>query len=318
VKLVIQIPAYDEAATIGAVIEGLPKRLDGIDEMECLVVDDGSTDGTADVARSAGAVVVSHPRNLGLGIGFQTGRRMALERGADILLTIDADGQFPAGDIPRLLEPILAGRAHFVTASRFLDPKVRAKDIPWIKQWGNGMVARMISWLSGGTYTDVSCGFRAYSREALLRLNLFGDFTYTHETFLNIANQRLAIEEVPVEVTYFPERRSKMAYSVGRYGYRTIWIIFRTVLDHRPFTVFSGLAALFFAAGAVSGLVPLVNWASTGALTPYKFFGFLAGFLVTIAFLIFCFGLVSDILNRIRQTQERMLYEIRSDRSPRP
>ena len=313
-KLIIQIPAFNEAKTIGKVIESLPKELPGVGEIECLVIDDGSTDETAKLAKEAGAIVVSHPTNLGLGIGFQTGRRTALDRGADVLVTIDADGQFPAEDIPRLIEPIRAGRAHFVTASRFLHPKYQAVGIPWIKKWGNGLVAKMISRLAGGNYTDVSCGFRAYSREALMKLNLFGDFTYTHETFLNIANQQLTIEEVPVEVTYFPDRKSKMAYSIGRYGYRTIWIIFRTVLDHRPFTVFSAIAAIFFLAGVASGMIPLVNKIQTGAFTPYKIFGFLAGFLIAMAILIFCIGLVSDILNRLRITQERLLYEQRSTR----
>ena len=311
-KLIIQIPAFNEAKTIGEVIDGLPRELPGIGTIEVLVVDDGSKDDTAKIAREHGATVVSHQENRGLGISFQTGRETALSHGADILVTIDADGQFPAEEIPRLIEPIKSGRAHFVTASRFLDPKYAAKGIPWVKKWGNSLVAKMISWLSGGSFTDVSCGFRAYSKEALLKLNLFGDFTYTHETFLNIANQRMTIEEVPVEVTYYPDRKSKMAYSISRYGYRTIWIIFRTVLDHRPFTIFSAISLIFFFFGVLSGLIPLINKIQTGMFTPYKIFGFLAGFLVALGFLIFCIGLVADILNRLRITQERILYEQRS------
>jgi len=311
-KLIVQIPALNEEKTIAAVIEGIPRTLEGIDAIVLLVVDDGSSDETARIAEASGAIVVRHPRNLGLGKSFQSGMARALDLGADLVVTVDGDGQFPTKDIPKLIDPILSGRADFVTATRFRCQSLHPQGIPWIKKWGNGVVARIISRLSGGNFTDVSCGFRAYSRKALLKLNLFGDFTYTHETFLNIANADLTIEEVPVQVTYFPERRSRIAHSVIRYGYRTIWIIFRTFLDHRPFVVFSTIALLFALVALVCAAVPGVNYITTGEFSPYKFLAFISGFLMAISILVMCIGLVSDILNRLRITQERLLYEFKT------
>lgn len=172
-KLVIQMPALNEEASIAQVLRSLPSTLPGIDEIVRLVVDDGSTDRTAELARAEGAVVVSHPRNLGVGMAFRTGIAKATELGADIVVTIDSDGQFNVNDIPVLLAPILAGEADFVTASRFLDPAL-VPEMPAAKRWGNDVIARWLSAITKQTYRDVSCGFRAYSRNAFLRLNLLG------------------------------------------------------------------------------------------------------------------------------------------------
>jgi glycosyltransferase involved in cell wall biosynthesis len=217
VKILIMIPAFNEAATIAQVINSLPSELDGFGATEVLVIDDGSSDGTADAARAAGAIVVRHARNRGVGAAFQTGHQVALERGADLLVSIDADGQFDPAEIQALLVPLQAGQAGMVTGCRF-GPSGRPANMPRVKYWGNLIVAAIVRSASGVDLRDVSCGFRAYSREALLHLNLFGKFTYTQETILDLAFKNIPITEVPVTVHYFSDRRSRVAGSIFRYA----------------------------------------------------------------------------------------------------
>ena len=218
-RLLVGIPAYNEAATITDVIERIPKQVNGVDGVDVVVVDDGSTDDTGALAQAAGAAVVRHARNSGVGVAFQSLVRHALETRADLLVTIDADGQFNADHIPQLIAPIVSGGALVSTASRFMDPAL-VPDMPRVKKWGNKRVARLVSRLTGFEYHDVSCGFRAYSRESLLRLTIYHSFTYTHETFLDLAAKRVSIEEVPLAVRGVREvGQSKIAASVLRYAW---------------------------------------------------------------------------------------------------
>ena len=182
-RLLVIIPALDESATIQRVIAGIPRHIEGISDIQVLVVDDGSNDNTAELARDAGAFVVSHSTNLGVGAAIQTGLGEAVRSGVDIAVNVDGDGQFDPQDIEKLVRPILDGRAEFVTASRFKDPALAPK-MPWLKRRGNGWMSSLVSFLSRRKCHDVSCGFRAYSREVCLRLALQGRFTYTQETFL--------------------------------------------------------------------------------------------------------------------------------------
>ena len=188
-KLIIFLPALNEEGNIQQVVANLPQTLDKIDIVQYLVIDDGSTDHTAEFAIIAGAKVVSHTVNRGLGRAFQSAVQFALENDADILVGIDADGQFDSSEIPALIEPIIANKADMVIGNRFVQgiPEYMSD----AKYWGNKQIARLISYVSGQKFHDVSCGFRAYSREALLRLNLFADFTYTHETILSLIFQGL-------------------------------------------------------------------------------------------------------------------------------
>ena len=226
--LLIGIPAYCEEATIVKVIESLPKKLDGIDEIKIVVADDGSTDKTAELSEEAGAHVERHATNIGVGGAFQTLYKYAIKIKADILVTIDADGQFPADKIDTLIAPILSGNALVCTASRFADPEFWPT-MPPIKKWGNARVANLVSAFTGRYYADVSCGFRAYSREALLRLTVYHSFTYTHETFLDLASKNIPIVEIPMKIRGVREYgESKVASSVLKYGRRTALIMLRT------------------------------------------------------------------------------------------
>ena len=310
-KLVILIPAFNEEATIGQVIRSVPQAIPGIREIEVVVIDDGSTDDTSGVSREAGAKVVRHTINQGVGAAFQTGLRKALKLGADITVNIDADGQFSPVDIAKLIQPILRDEADFVTADRFTTQtgEVRKpENMPPVKFWGNKQVSRLISIIARDRFSDVSCGFRAYSRTALLHLNLIGQFTYTQESFLDLATKGLRIASVPVEVRYFPGRKSRVAGNLAQYGYRIGGIIFRTFRDHQPIRFFGLLGAAFFVAGALLDAFVLWHFFDTGSFTPYKVLALAGIYLNTLGFIIWVVGLMADMLDRIRTNQEKILY----------
>ena len=188
--LIVQIPSYNEEKNIGKVIQSIPRKIKGISKVEVLVTDDGSTDKTAEMAGKAGAdYVIRHKHNQGLGKNFKDGIEHCLKYGADIIVNIDADGQFDSNDIPNLVQPILDEEADVVTCSRFLNPKL-TKNMPWIKKWGNKRYTFLVNRITGKKFTDTQCGFRAYSREAALKLNLQGTFTYTQESFKKFINRK--------------------------------------------------------------------------------------------------------------------------------
>jgi len=307
VKVLIAIPVFNEEASIARVLRSLPASLSGVDQIERLVVDDGSSDRTAELARNEGALVVVHPRNHGVGRAFQTAVEQALLRGADIMVTIDGDGQFDPEQIPELLKPIVDDRADVVTGCRFRGA-VRPDGMPWVKYQGNLWMARLIRSLSGVDLSDASCGFRAYGREALMHLNLFGGFTYTQETILDMAFKGARIAEVPVHVRYFEGRESRVAGSIPRYALNTAKIILRTVRDFKPFRFFGGLGLGVFAIGALFDLWLLRHYLLTGGFTPYKIIGVAGGGLNLIGLALGGLGLLADMLERIRLNQERLLY----------
>ncbi len=317
-KLIILIPALNEAASIASVVKSMPSQIEGMDQIDVLVIDDGSKDDTADLARRAGATVVSHPFNQGVGKAFNTGLAAALEMGADIMVNIDADGQFSPSDIPLLIDPILDGKTDFVSGDRFTDADgkvVKPEFMSAIKFWGNKQMSKLISGIVGNKYTDVSCGFRAYSKEAMLRLNLTGQFTYTQESFLDLANKGLAIKTLPVSIKYFPERKSRVASNIFKYFINTIKIIIRAYRDYQPMRFFGrlGLTPLIGAFGC--GVFMLVYYIRTGAFTPYKVVGFVGIYLFSLAILLWIVGLLADMFVRIRRNEELLIYFFKKERS---
>ncbi len=307
-KLVVIIPCLDEERTVGDVVSRVPREIDGVGEVAVLVVDDGSTDGTSERALAAGARVVRHPVNLGLGLAFREGVRQALALGADLVVNIDGDGQFDPADLSALVAPIVAGEAHMVTASRFLDRGLVPK-MPRIKRWGNRWVARIVWLLTGQRFQDVSCGFRAFSREALLRMNLFGTFTYTQETFLDLTFKGLTIRELPVAVRGSREfGRSRVASNIPRYAVRSLQIMLRAFIGYRPFTFFAAIAAVFFAVGFGLLAFLLAHYLESGAFSPHIWAGFLGGSFVLLGVLTLVLAFIGDILVRMRTNQEEILY----------
>jgi len=310
-RLVIVIPAYNEAGTITKVINKIPESFAGVDRVITLVVDDGSSDQTAALAKLAGADVISHPQNLGVGSAFSTGLKKTLELGGDIMINIDADGQFSPDDIPRLIEPILQNKADFVSGDRFSDSNGNFKKPPNmspIKYWGNKRMSELISMLTDKEFNDVSCGFRAYSREALLQLNLIGNFTYTQETFIDLGNKGLTIKTIPVDVKYFKDRKSRVANNILKYMVRTGKIIFRAYRDYKPLRFFGWLGLVNFLMGSAFATFSVVHYAQTGAFSPYKSIGFLAIYFVSLALLFWIVGLLADMFVRVRLNQEKILY----------
>lgn len=311
-KLIVYLPAFNEEANIQHVLANLPKTLDEIDLIQYLVVDDGSTDGTASLAAAAGAKVVSHANNRGVGAAFHTAVQFALENAADIMVGMDADGQFDPQQIPALIQPILNKNADMVVGNRFELGK--PQHMSRLKYWGNSQVSNLISFVCGQRFRDVSCGFRAYSREALLRLNVFAQFTYTHETILSLAYQGLRVVECPIRIRYYPERKSRVAGSILVYAVQTSKIIVRVMLDYRPIRVFGAFAGICLAVGCGFELFLVGHYLLTHSYSPYKSLGFIGLGFVVFGMLVLLIALVADMLNRLRINQDQVLYELKKTR----
>jgi glycosyltransferase involved in cell wall biosynthesis len=307
--LLVGIPAFNEAATIADVIAKIPRQIPGVEEVTVVVVDDGSNDDTGKLATAAGAHVLRHPRNSGVGVAFQTMVRHALSVRADLLVTLDGDGQFNPGDIPKLIAPIIEGTALVCTASRFADPKL-VPHMPWVKKWGNRRVSGMVNMLTGHKYADVSCGFRAYTREALLRLTVYQSFTYTHETFLDLAAKKISIVEVPLVVRGTREfGKSKVASSVLKYGIRTAKIMLYTYRDQAPLRLCGYIALALSLVGIALMSWSLVHLQQTGSWL--KWAAFAGGSALGVAVMTLFFGFMADIATRLRRNQEEILYWLR-------
>ena len=310
-RITIIIPALNEAVTIRDVIQGVRMACADLGSLSVIVVDDGSHDTTADLARECGARVVSHRTRRGLGDALRTGLQEALTTCPDYVFHIDADGQFRPEDIGRLLRPLETGEADCVTASRFVDPSAEIA-MPRMKRWGNRWMARIVSRLCGQRFHDVSCGFRGYTVDAVLRLVTHGRFTYTQETILNLVYDGMKIVEVPCTVRGEREHgRSRMADNLFRYGWRTMQIIVRTVRDHYPMRFFGAISLVFFliAAGGVGYL--LYRYVSYGHFGAHRWLAFSVMASVTISAVAFTMGLLADMLARHKALLHESLYRLR-------
>lgn len=303
------MPALNEQEGLGGVIEDLPKHITGIDEIEILVVDDGSTDETVKIAKEFGAEVISHGSNKGVGSAFHSAVEYALNNKVDILVSIDADRQFNSKQIPDFIQPILNDSADMVTGDRFSTGM--PENMPNIKYWGNKQMAGLISVISGKKFRDVSCGFRAYNREALLKLNLFGAFTYTQETIMDMVFKGMRVVEFPIDIKYFKERKSKVAGSIQKYTFRTLKIIIRTLRDYKPMLFFAGTGAIPLAIGLGFEIFMFIHYFLVGKFTPYKSFGFIGLGFIIFGMLLVIVGFLADMFNRVRVNQERIIYELK-------
>ena len=307
--IAVVIPALNEEKQLGEVIDSIPGFTDHI-----IVVDDGSTDRTVEVAEQKGAIAISHKTNRGVGAALSTGVKAVLDMDVDIMVNIDADGQFDPADIEKLVQPILDGDADFVTASRFIDKAYKPK-MPVVKYWGNRFMSRFVSRLTRQKFYDVSCGFRAYNRETLQRLNLFGEFTYTQETFIDLAFKEITILEVPVHVKGTREHgKSRVAANLLRYGLQTLKIIIRTFRDNKPFRLFGFMSVFVFLLGLGFAIFLGLHYLRTGFFTPHKWAGFIAGFLFVVSMLFLLIGFVLDMFARMRRNQEEILFQLKRDR----
>lgn len=253
VRLAVQIPCFNEAETLPQTLADVSRPIEGIDQIEVLVIDDGSTDGTADVASVSGAdYVVRHRCNRGLAAAFRTGIDHALRLGADVIVNTDGDGQYAGADIPRLIAPILSGEADIVIGDRrpaSLAHFSRGKRL--LQACGSAVVRR----LSRTDVPDVVSGFRAFSREAALQLNLVNSFSHTIETVMQIGDRRLAVVAVPIQARLV-ERQSRLFHNVPQFLRRSLAVLVRSHLMYHPLRV---LAAVGLIVTAV-GLVPIVRF----------------------------------------------------------
>jgi len=305
--VVILIPAYNESRTIADLLDRLPRSLPGIDRVDPVVIDDGSTDGTAELAGAAGAHVVAHRRNRGLAAAFRTAISTALRLRADIAVTMDADLQFDPGEIMHLTEPIQSGRVDFVAGTRFASRR-RPPNMPRAKYWGNRLMTGLVNMITHSSFDDVSCGFRAYSYEALLNINIQSAFTYTQETFIELAAKGIPIEHAPISVQYFPDRESYISANLLRYGIRTLLTIARTTRDYAPFMVFGSAACVLLFPGLLAALFVIGYFAFTGSFSPYIFVALIAAYLITLGIALLLLALATDMLRGIRNNQEKLIY----------
>ncbi len=306
--LVVMIPALNEELTIASVIKAIPRQFPGIAETGVLVIDDGSTDGTKARAIEAGARVVSHRRNMGVGKSYVTGLNEALLMGADVIVSIDADGQFNPADIPTLIEPLLKGEAEVATASRFKD-RSKTPQMPPGRYYGNLILSQLLSYIMKNRVHDISCGFRACTRDAAMKLNLSGAYTYTQEMLLDFAFKGITVAEVPIVVRGTREHgEAKMSSNLFRYAFRSSRIIARAFRDYQPWRFFFSLACLCFFVAAI-GVVWMAYWLiSTGEITPYKWTGFASAFAFVVGMILTITGVVADMLRMLRLNSEKTLY----------
>jgi glycosyltransferase involved in cell wall biosynthesis len=324
-KLIVTVPALNEEKTIAQVVRGVPRNIPGITQTEVIVLNDGSTDQTAGLATGAGALVINITGRPGLGSVFRTGLERAMRRGADIIVNIDGDMQFNPADIAKLVQPLLKDEADFVTCSRFSDPELMPT-MPGVKYWGNKVVTRIINWICGGTnFSDVSCGFRAFNREAAYRMTLFGRFTYTQECFIDLFGKGLRIAEVPLKVRGVREHgKSRIASSIWKYATNSLPIILRAMRDIQPLKFFGGIGAAFFIPGLIAGLVVTTRYTLGHVRTemvngvkhtvrvhltsPFTSLIPLSGAMIVVGFLMFALALLADMLGRHRRISEELLY----------
>ncbi len=253
IKLLIQIPCLNEEATLPAVLRDIPEKIDGVDEIIVLVIDDGSTDNTVQVAKRLGVThFVHHTRNMGLGESFRDGVTYALQIGADILVNTDGDNQFPQQDIARLVRPILDGKADIVVADRGV---ATVEHYSAVKKVLQSLGTKVVNFAAGVRLPDAASGFRAYSRESLYKLNTTTYFSYCMETIIQAGNKRMAIASVPI--TMNPKtRESRLFKSMHEHVIKSGITIIRSYIMYRPYALFLSMGALLF----LLGLAPFFRY----------------------------------------------------------
>lgn len=305
-KVVVQVPCLDEEATLPAVLTSVPRRIDGVDEVALLVVDDGSSDATAEVARAHGASVVSHARTMGLARSFRDGVDWALAHGADVVVNTDGDNQYPQDRIGDLVRPILEGRADIVIADR---QTATIAHFSWFKKRMQRVGSAVVNGAADTHLPDAASGFRAYSRGALMRLNVVTDFSYAMETIIQAGHKRLRIVSVPV-VTNPKTRESRLFRNVFQHMGRSASAIVRSYLMFKPHVVFATLALVFGAVALVPMVRFLVLWASHGHAGNVQSLIF-GAIMAVAALLSAALGVLSDLLRTNRVLLEEQLERIK-------
>ncbi len=306
-KLIIQIPCYNEAETLEIALNDLPKQIDGIDEIEYLIIDDGCKDNTVEVAKNWGVHhVVSFAQNKGLAKGFMAGLAECLRNGADIIVNTDADNQYYADDIPKLIQPILDHEADIVIGERPIDD---TEHFSWIKKKLQHFGSWVVRKASNTDIPDAPSGFRAFSREAAMRINVINDYTYTLETIVQAGRNRIPITSVPVRTN--PElRESRLFHSIWGYVKKSILTIIRALMMYKPLYCFTVIAV-------VPSLIGVLVWIR---FLVFYFIGrgnghtqslILACTLLIIGFVTFVIGMLADVISANRKILEDVQYHLK-------
>ncbi|MFH1391823.1 MAG: glycosyltransferase family 2 protein [Candidatus Diapherotrites archaeon] len=303
-ELVITIPAYNEEKSVGNVISEIPSKIKGINKITVLVIDDGSTDQTVKVACEKKAVVISNKVNKGLAFSFKRGLETALSMGADIIVNTDADFQYNQKQIPLLVEPILSGEADLVLGSRF---KGSIEEMPIQKKFGNIFASKVLSFLCGKKISDGQTGFRAFSREAASRINLFSNYTYTQESILQAIDKGIHIKEVPVD---FRKRNgeSRLISNIWVYAFNSVKMIFYYFLYYKPMKLFAILSIGVLLIGLNFGLKVMAHYLQTGLVSPYIPSAGIFAFSIILSAQLILFGLLSESQKVNRHVNEELLY----------
>ena len=306
-KLIIQIPCFNEAETLEVTLNDLPKHIDGIDEIEYLIIDDGSHDNTAEVAKKWGVhYVVRFRRNKGLAKGFMAGLDACLKNGADIIVNTDADNQYCGADIETLVRPILDKKAHIVIGERPIDDTEHFTPLKKKLQHFGSWVVRKAS---KTTIPDAPSGFRAYSREAAMRINVINDYTYTLETIVQSGREKMAVMSVPIRTN--PElRESRLFHSMRGYIKKSMLTIVRTYLMYRPLYFFFMLGSILALVG-VGFFVRYFVFFCSGEGGGHLQSLILASTLLIVGFQTIVVGLLGDVISANRKILQDVQYHVR-------
>lgn len=306
-KLIVQIPCYNEEATLPETVAAIPRHIDGVDVVEILVIDDGSTDRTVETARALGVDhIVTQTRNRGLAHAFRTGLDACLKAGADIIVNTDGDNQYSGADIPRLVRPILEGQADIVVGDRETSQVAHFSPLKKLLQAMGSWIVRRLSRID---VPDAVSGFRAISREAAMRLNIVSGFSYTIEMLIQAGRKRMAVASVPV-ATNRVMRQSRLFKSVPDFIQRSVATMLRIYAMYQPLKVFAIVGVVL----AVIGMLPILRFLyfyAIGDGDGHVQSLVLGGVLIIIAVLSFLIGLVADLIGFNRQLLEITLEKVR-------
>lgn len=306
-KLLIQIPCYNEEETLPQTIADLPQKIEGIDEIEYLIINDGSTDKTVEVAMKCGVHhIVNQKRNKGLAYGFMSGIDACLRVGADIIVNTDADNQYCGEDIEKLVKPIIEGKSDIVIGERPID---ETKHFSWKKKKFQHLGSWVVRMASDTKIPDAPSGFRAYSREAALRINVVNKYTYTLETIIQAGSNRMAITSVPIRTN--PEtRESRLFKSMWGYIKRSATVIIRSFMMYKPLKFFGILGSCIFLIGVIVGMRFLYYY-FTGAGGGHIQSLILSAILILTGFQTVVIGLQADIIAANRKILEDVQMRVR-------
>ncbi len=292
-KLIIQIPCYNEEETLPETINSIPKEIEGVDKVEILIINDGSTDNTTYAAKKLNAdYIVEFPKNLGLARAFDVGLKNAVKYGADIIVNLDADNQYCAEDIPKLIQPILENRADITIGARPID-KIRHFSL--MKKILQKLGSFVMKKISGADIADAPSGFRAFTRSAAMKINIFDNYTYTMESIIQAKRKGLVIASVPIRVNEDDLRPSRLVKNNLSYICRSAKTMIRFFIIYHPFRFFASLACIFLLLGVGIGFRYLYFfYLGDGAGHIQSLI--LCGLLITISFQTALLAIISDLL----------------------